>query len=478
MTTTENSRADALTDAEAAMLVDVKKFHTHDFGRGPELHADAIADAYKRGRAASPVEQPAAAPIPKLKPPKYHVDAEGEIVRGAAPAPADERAAFEMSDDDLLGLQIAYQKLELIASGLTYSKDHDLDGGMQKATIRDAVVHAKYALERFRPCFFSLGDSYRKQRFSRRQDTAARAASASETGAEAAIIGAWRTEDGRAISAEQKDGMLRDGGAGASSVRPYSIPCYLGSPAMAAEAVAIPGGWQLVPKELTEDMVATKRRLGDVDMWEMWKELLDAAPQPPAQADALEGLGFRIERRSEIDVLVYDDESCHPASTEEVALWNVIAAHPGQPEPRAEVTDAELASLLPGTYYMDPPDGGNVSLLEQLRRMADDAALYRAQNTDAARAVLAERRRQIEREGWTPKHDDEHDCGELVEAAACYALHGGDPDPREEVPAGWPWDPDWWKPASERRNLVKAGALILAEIERLDRCAAHAGDAS
>lgn len=37
----------------------------------------------------------------------------------------------------------------------------------------------------------------------------------------------------------------------------------------------------------------------------------------------------------------------------------------------------ECASALPGTYYMDPPDGGNVSIPEQIRRMAKDAARYR-----------------------------------------------------------------------------------------------------
>ncbi|HFQ7426250.1 TPA: hypothetical protein ACHSVW_003871 [Pseudomonas aeruginosa] len=37
----------------------------------------------------------------------------------------------------------------------------------------------------------------------------------------------------------------------------------------------------------------------------------------------------------------------------------------------------ECASTLPGTYYMDPPDGGNVSIPEQIRRMAKDAARYR-----------------------------------------------------------------------------------------------------
>lgn len=46
-------------------------------------------------------------------------------------------------------------------------------------------------------------------------------------------------------------------------------------------------------------------------------------------------------------------------------------------EPSAEVTADDLSALLPGTYYMDPPDGGDVSLLEQLRRMAEDSARYR-----------------------------------------------------------------------------------------------------
>ena len=38
---------------------------------------------------------------------------------------------------------------------------------------------------------------------------------------------------------------------------------------------------------------------------------------------------------------------------------------------------AALTALLPGTYYMDPPDGGSVTLLEQLERMAKDAERYR-----------------------------------------------------------------------------------------------------
>lgn len=50
---------------------------------------------------------------------------------------------------------------------------------------------------------------------------------------------AWVTDDDRAITAAQKQRALADGGATASSVRPYSIPCYaVSAPADAGEAVA------------------------------------------------------------------------------------------------------------------------------------------------------------------------------------------------------------------------------------------------
>ncbi|HHQ4333782.1 TPA: hypothetical protein ACSQQD_004364 [Pseudomonas aeruginosa] len=87
--------------------------------------------------------------------------------------------------------------------------------------------------------------------------------------------------------------------------------------------------------------------------------------------------------------------------------------------------------------------------------------------------VQAERRRQIEAEGWTPEHDDEHSHGQMARAAACYALAGSsapnDGTAALLVSLAWPWDQQWWKPTSARRDLVKACALALAEIERLDR---------
>ncbi|MGP1629956.1 MAG: hypothetical protein ACTS8S_00545 [Giesbergeria sp.] len=94
---------------------------------------------------------------------------------------------------------------------------------------------------------------------------------------------------------------------------------------------------------------------------------------------------------------------------------------------------------------------------------------------DAARDVLAERQRQISAEGWTPEHDDEHYLGELSQAAACYASQAFG---NYGLPTYWPWAAKWWKPSKDpRRNLIKAGALILAEIERMDRAARKQGGA-
>ena len=99
--------------------------------------------------------------------------------------------------------------------------------------------------------------------------------------------------------------------------------------------------------------------------------------------------------------------------------------------------------------------------------------------------VLAERAHQRSVEGWTDAHDDDHDDRSLAAAALCYVSqyycrswlfrfdeaneYANDPPPEY-----WPvsWDECWWKPKNPRRDLVRAAALIIAEIERLDRMAA------
>lgn len=83
-------------------------------------------------------------------------------------------------------------------------------------------------------------------------------------------------------------------------------------------------------------------------------------------------------------------------------------------------------------------------------------------------AVIAERQRQQDVEGWSHEHDDEHTQGAMARAGATYAQWAG--SGRWGGPPGsWPWQSDWWKPVGFRRDLVKGCALIVAEGEKFDR---------
>jgi hypothetical protein len=98
--------------------------------------------------------------------------------------------------------------------------------------------------------------------------------------------------------------------------------------------------------------------------------------------------------------------------------------------------------------------------------------------------IAAERNRQISSEGYNARHDDSHKLGELVDAGQCYAcvasaeIRGSSAnewpvelfDGFHDSLLDWPWDDKWWKPSDDPvRNLVKAGALIAAEIDRILR---------
>lgn len=69
-------------------------------------------------------------------------------------------------------------------------------------------------------------------------------------------------------------------------------------------------------------------------------------------------------------------------------------------------------------------------------------------------------------EGWTLEHDQNYVNGELAKAGACYVIDYVKPT---HLGFAWPWLREWWKPTPKDpiRQLVKAGALIAAEIDRL-----------
>lgn len=102
----------------------------------------------------------------------------------------------------------------------------------------------------------------------------------------------------------------------------------------------------------------------------------------------------------------------------------------------------------------------------------------RSNLSQASLDVIAERRRQVEVEGWESEHDDQHNGAELALAAGAYCqsaakptIYARKPGAAFSIPMCWPtwWDKAWWKPTNPRADLVKAGALIIAEIERIDR---------
>lgn len=96
-----------------------------------------------------------------------------------------------------------------------------------------------------------------------------------------------------------------------------------------------------------------------------------------------------------------------------------------------------------------------------------------------ADSIKAERIRQATEEGWTAEHDDAHNAGQLAIAAACYAVNGLKQAKVVKINVSaylgfddaWPWHAKWDKRRthSRERQLVIAGALIAAEIDRLNR---------
>lgn len=100
---------------------------------------------------------------------------------------------------------------------------------------------------------------------------------------------------------------------------------------------------------------------------------------------------------------------------------------------------------------------------------------------NGAELITADRQRQIDVEQWTPEHDDKHVAGEMSAASSAYTLMACEQIYPEQYrtfeeqsiyhrDSSWPWDKKWWKPSPDQiRNLVKAGALLCAEIDRLQR---------
>lgn len=129
-------------------------------------------------------------------------------------------------------------------------------------------------------------------------------------------------------------------------------------------------------------------------------------------------------------------------------------------------------AAIPGDYVIRNEQGEIYPCKPDIfERTYEDAESVPPQNGCCLIAV--ERAQQVIDKGWTPEHDDSHQRGELVDAALSYiraAVNVGHPA-MKNPPAEWPWDAESWNPSFSNRvlNLIKAGALIAAEIDRLLR---------
>lgn len=99
--------------------------------------------------------------------------------------------------------------------------------------------------------------------------------------------------------------------------------------------------------------------------------------------------------------------------------------------------------------------------------------------------IAREREEQIKKHGWSDAHDDSYTDGQLALAAYAYCLPESERPGATNasgvfIPSGWPWADHWWRPSPENRirELAKAGALIAAEIDRLQRLATQPQGAS
>ena len=138
--------------------------------------------------------------------------------------------------------------------------------------------------------------------------------------------------------------------------------------------------------------------------------------------------------------------------------------------------------VLPGSVTIDTATGCIVDEAQTTQDEGSDTEHCHKDNKEGLsgiQEITEERERQITQEGWTAKHDDQHNKEELIQAASAYLCHckwsiynkriGNNHVP--SFPSEWPFEESNFKPDPNDpiKTLKKAGALIAAEIDRLKR---------
>ena len=142
------------------------------------------------------------------------------------------------------------------------------------------------------------------------------------------------------------------------------------------------------------------------------------------------------------------------------AWAQIVTDGGGVTRPESSTTGRVSARAIPSGTYADPTVWGNPAQTESrpLRAWREVQPFERSPERLGMDLIYAERRTQRERFGTDT--DDAYVNGELVQASRAYELGNVNL---------WPWSRERWKPSNKGRNLIKAGALIMAEEDRIRR---------
>ncbi len=399
-TSSKVSRADALTDEHIVHAFDLSGV---EFPRD-RANVNRLIAAVRAILTTSPVEQPAAAPIDDLI---HLTDEQIEKNRLAArewwarrdaarraPAPANERAAWDRTRHALAVAMVGFaSRPELIRRNLdaaVSALDAITEAGSPLSWLRTARAssanetgaeraprYAEWLHLRTHGEWSNGVPEWARDYTGRMNDftaatavieelAAARASSANETGAEGAAVAWMRANDPRdCISDAKKRDMIEHAGApGARLAENYSIALGVITPAQAMEPVAIRDPNYVGGVKLLRELPPQTK--------------LYAAPQPNAQADD------RVRLTDERAYRMYEAamsamEASGPYQTVEAAtatvVRNLLAANPGEPEPRAEVTDDDIIAVCDAHGITLPVEalGAATALVNHFAARAGDA---------------------------------------------------------------------------------------------------------
>ena len=354
----------------------------------------------------------------------------------------------------------------------------------------------------------------------------------SDTKISEAAPAAWLHEEDsdRVVSAAQKATAIRDGGASASSVKPYTVAAYTHpQPAELAFDVeemltaCVPGGSIVDPQVVADNIrawfadrkpaeLAEQQGVGDQWIGEDGPQAIWVFIDWATNVTGYSETGAELARPGERAVKFVRA----PVATRKQQVGEVqgdaLAALAEKWRTEAEAISAEedannsqenyggfllryvselqaaLAARQPGAqervaWASTGATGHKVVAMPGLHKLPyGDYDLYAAppaQSIDlgpGVRAIADERQRQVDAEGYNTENDADYKAGELANAALAYvevaamdlAAGGHSHIATRAPPACWPWHRLWWKPRDARRDLVRAGALIAAQLDVID----------